>query len=246
MFFSKSLLNHNSVMKCQNALGIIGGMSPASTAIYYDGINRLVNEQKGGNTSAPLIVYSVNFEEIAQYQRDGDWGRAGQKLADIAKRLQDMGAEGIMLATNTMHKVADDIIAAIDVPFLHIADTTAQAILAQNLQQVALLGTAFTMREAFYKDRLASFGIDCLVPDESEQADIHRIIFDELTLGKITTASKQRYLQVIGNLQSQGAKGVVLGCTEIGLLITQQDIVLPMLDTAWVYIEQGARFVLDL
>lgn len=226
-------------------LGIIGGMSPASTAIYYDGINRLANEQKGGNASAPLIVYSVNFEEIAQYQRDGDWTRAGQKLADIAKTLQKAGAEGILLATNTMHKVADDIISAIDVPFLHIADAAAQAILAKDVQKVALLGTAFTMRETFYKDRLASFGIECLVPDESEQADIHRIIFDELTLGKITTASKQRYLQVIDRLQSQGAQGVVLGCTEIGLLITQQDITLPMFDTAWVHIEQGVEFVLD-
>lgn len=226
-------------------LGIIGGMSPASTTVYYETINRLVNERLGGNASAPLLVYSVNFEEIAQYQRDGDWQKAGQVLAQVARTLQHAGADAIVLATNTMHKVADEIITQIDVPFLHIADTTAQAILAKGVHKVALLGTAFTMSETFYKDRLAMFGIECFVPTLSEQDDIHRIIYDELTLGVISPTSKQRYLDIIAHLQTQGVQGVILGCTEIGLLIHQDDVALPLFDTAILHAAAGAAFVLS-
>ncbi len=150
-----------------------------------------------------------------------------------------------MLAANTMHKVADDIMANIDVPFLHIADTTAQAILAKGVHKVALLGTAFTMHEAFYKDRLATFDIECVLPTLSEQDAIHRIIYDELTLGVVSPTSRQRYLDIIASLQTQGVQGVILGCTEIGLPIHQDDVALPLFDTAILHAAAGAAFVLS-
>lgn len=226
-------------------LGIIGGMSPASTVLYYQTINQLVNQACGGNTSAPLLIDSVNFEVIAQRQRQGDWQGMGQILANSAKKLCDAGADGILLATNTMHKVADDITSVIDVPFIHIIDATADAIHQQGISQVALLGTAFTMSEPFYRDKMAKQGIDCLVPTEQEQALIHQIIFDELTLGVVNESSKQAYLHIIERLIQTGAKGVVLGCTEIGLLITQADVCVPVFDTANIHAMAAAKFILQ-
>ncbi|QIM62535.1 aspartate/glutamate racemase [Pasteurellaceae bacterium Orientalotternb1] len=226
-------------------LGIIGGMSPESTVTYYSQINRLVNKAKGGNHSAKLLMVSVEFEQIVQCQKAGDWQKAGQILAEAAQALEKMGADGILLATNTMHKVAEQIISATHIPFLHIIDATAQGIKAQGLQKVALLGTRFTMQDDFYRNGLNERGIIAIVPNESQQTEIHRIIFEELCFGKFLSTSKQYYLDVITDLQRQGAEGVILGCTEIGLLIQQADLTLPFFDTSMLHSQMAAEFILS-
>lgn len=226
-------------------LGIIGGMSPESTVTYYSEINRLVNQAKGGNFSAPLLMVSVEFDEIVQYQKSGNWQKAGEILADAGKKLETIGANGILLATNTMHKVAPQIIQAIQVPFLHILDATARAIKAQGLRKIALLGTSFTMSDVFYRDGLTERGITALVPNEGTQQEIHRIIFEELCVGKFLPDSKAFYLNTINELAQQGAEGVILGCTEIGLLVRQADSSLPFFDTAQLHSQMAATFILD-
>ena len=226
-------------------LGILGGMSPESTITYYSEINRLVNQAKGGNYSAPLLMVSVEFEQIVQYQKSGEWQRAGEVLAQAAQKLQNIGAEGILLATNTMHKVAPQIVQAIDVPFLHIIDATANAIKAKGIDKVALLGTSFTMSDTFYRDGLKARDIEAIVPHQQTQQEIHRIIFDELCVGKILPNSKAFYLKVIDELAQQGAEGVILGCTEIGLLVQQTDSPLPFFDTATLHSKMAADFILQ-
>lgn len=225
-------------------LGILGGMSPASTTTYYDVINQKINQALGANTTAPLIIYSVNFEEIVECQKQNDWQKAGQILANMAMKLEQIGADGILLATNTMHKIAPAIQKSISLPFLHIVDATAQAIIARNIQKVALLGTQFVMQQDFYKQGLATFNIDTIVPDASTQAEIHRIIFQELCVGQIHQASKSYYLDVINQLKQQGAEGVILGCTEIGLLIQQNDLDIPAFDTAQIHAQMAVDFIL--
>ena len=224
-------------------LGIIGGMSPESTATYYTEINRLVNQKKGGNISAPIVMVSVEFEEIVQCQKQSEWQRAGEILAEAGKKLEMIGAEGIVLATNTMHKVAPQIEQAISIPFLHILDATADAIKSRGLNKVALLGTKFTMSDNFYRDGIVR-GITPIVPNESAQNEIHRIIFDELCVGKFLPQSKAFYLDTIEFLRKQGAEGVILGCTEIGLLVNQSDFSLPFFDTAKLHSQMAAEFVL--
>lgn len=226
-------------------LGIIGGMSPESTTSYYTQINHAINQAKGGNHSAKLIVYSVDFEQIVQCQKNGDWQQAGEILADAGKRLESIGADAILLATNTMHKVADPIIQAINIPFLHIIDATAQAIKTQGLNNIALLGTRFTMQDNFYRDYLNKHQINVIVPNDEQQAEIHRIIFDELCVGFIRPESKQFYLDTIRTLQQQGAEGVILGCTEIGLLIQQADYHLPFFDTTDLHSKMAIKFILE-
>ncbi len=226
-------------------LGIIGGMSPESTVTYYSEINRLINQTKGGNFSAPLLMVSVEFDEIVQCQKSGNWQKAGEILADAGKKLETIGANGILLATNTMHKVAPQIIQAVQVPFLHILDATARAIKAQGLRKIALLGTSFTMSDAFYRDGLAERGISALVPNKDTQQEIHRIIFEELCVGKFLPDSKAFYLNTINELAQQGAEGVILGCTEIGLLVRQADSSLPFFDTAQLHSQMAANFILD-
>lgn len=226
-------------------LGILGGMSPESTVSYYLNINRAVNQQVGGNASAKLLVSSVNFEDIVECQKSGDWQHSGEILSQQAVLLEQAGVDGILLATNTMHKVAHQIVAQISVPFLHILDATANAIKAKGLNKVALLGTAFTMSDNFYKDGLLERGITPIVPDEQTQQEIHRIIFDELCLGKIKPESKAFYLKTIENLTALGAEGVILGCTEIGLLINQSDSSLPFFDTATLHSEMAVNFILE-
>lgn len=226
-------------------IGIIGGMSPESTAIYYLEINRLVNRARGGNTSAPLILDNMEFEQIVQCQKNGDWQQAGEILAQSAQKLQQAGAQAIVLATNTMHKVADSIQTAIDVPFLHILDGVAQSIHAQNKQCVGLLGTRFTMQDIFYKQGLEQRGIRTIVPDDDEQAEIHRIIFEELCVGKILPSSRDFYLQTIEKLAEQGAEAVILGCTEIGLLIQQDKTDLTLLDTTQIHVAMAVDFILN-
>lgn len=226
-------------------LGIIGGMSPESTLTYYSQINRLVNLAKGGNHSAKLLMVSVEFEQIVQCQKAGDWQQAGDILADAGRTLEKMGADAILLATNTMHKVAPQITNAVDIPFLHIIDVTAQGIHAKGLGNVALLGTRFTMQDDFYRNGLTERGINAIVPNDEQQAEIHRIIFEELCLGKCLPNSKAFYLSVIADLQKQGAEGVILGCTEIGLLVQQADSSLPFFDTTTLHAQMAVDFILD-
>lgn len=226
-------------------IGIIGGMSPESTAIYYIEINRLVNRARGGNTSAPLILDNMEFEQIVQCQKNGDWQQAGEILVQSAQKLQQAGAQAIVLATNTMHKVADSIQTAIDVPFLHILDGVAQSIHAQNKQCVGLLGTRFTMQDIFYKQGLEQRGIRTIMPDDDAQAEIHRIIFEELCVGKILPSSRDFYLQTIEKLAEQGAEAVILGCTEIGLLIQQDKTDLTLLDTTQIHVAMAVDFILN-
>lgn len=226
-------------------LGIIGGMSPESTTTYYMEINRLVNQEKGGNASAPIMMVSVEFDEIVQCQKQGDWQKAGEILANAGKKLELIGADGIVLATNTMHKVASQIEQAISIPFLHILDATANEIKAQGLHKIALLGTKFTMSDNFYRDGLLQRGITPIVPKDDVQNEIHRIIFDELCVGKFLPQSKDFYLSVIDDLKKQGAEGVILGCTEIGLLVNQKDSPLPFFDTAKLHSQMATKFILD-
>lgn len=218
-------------------IGMIGGMSWASSQVYYQQANCLVKAQLGGLHSAEIIMYSVDFAQIAALQQQGEWHRAGLLLAKAAQTLERAGAELIVLCTNTMHKVADQIMAAISVPFVHIADATAVAIQAAGLNTVALLGTDFTMTQTFYRQRLSDgFGLTVLTPDEAGRAGVHRIIYDELCQGQILAESKAFYLAQIDTLQQQGAEGVILGCTEIGLLIKQADVAMPVFDTTELHV----------
>ncbi len=210
-------------------IGIIGGMSPESTALYYQTINRETNHRLGGNSSAEIIMHSVNFETVVQLQKQGDWAAAGHLLANSATKLA--GADLLLLATNTMHKVAPVIERAVRIPLLHIVDATAEAIKQQGLHTVGLLGTRFTMSDGFYTERMAAQGVRTIVPNEAEQDEIHRIIFEELCVNKIQAASAHYFQNVIGSLKTQGAQGIILGCTEICLLINAQNSPLPVFDS---------------
>lgn len=226
-------------------IGIIGGMSPESTVLYYQTINRTVNARLGGNHSADIVMHSVDFERIVALQKAGDWAAAGAVLADSARRLAACGADVLVLATNTMHKVAPAIEAAVSIPLLHVVDATAAAVRAQGLDTVALLGTRFTMSDGFYRERMQRFGIATLVPPPEEQDAVHRIIFEELCLNRIESSSKARYLDIIAGLQAQGAQGVILGCTEIGLLLQAEDCVLPLFDSAEIHALSAVAFALS-
>ena len=204
-------------------IGLIGGMSWESTAEYYRLINEEVRDRLGGLHSAEVVLWSVDFADVEAMQAAGRWDQAGELLADAARRLERAGAGVLALCTNTMHKVADAITGAVDVPFVHLADVTAEAVRADGLTTVGLLGTAFTMEQDFYRDRLASHGLDVIVPDASDRADVHRVIYDELCLGIVRDESRRRYQEVIGRLVDAGAAGVILGCTEIELLIVAAD-----------------------
>ena len=228
-----------------NTLGIIGGMSPESTAAYYTQINRLINRQNGGNHSAPILLASVEFQEIVDCQQRGDWHKAGEILAQAARTLEQAGADAVLLATNTMHKVAAPIQAVIGVPFLHILDSVAERIRAQGIRTVGLLGTRFTMQDAFYREGLAARGIQAIVPDECVQAEIHRIIFEELCVGNFTENSRRFYVQAIERLAAQGAQGIILGCTEIGLLVRPEDTAAPLFDTTEIHVQAAAEFILQ-
>jgi aspartate racemase len=226
-------------------IGLIGGMSWESTALYYDIINREVARQRGGLRSAPMRIASLDFHDIAERQRAGDWAGMSQILGDAAMQLQASGADCILIGTNTMHKIAPEVQARIDVPLLHIADITAQAILATGLTKVGLTGTRFTMEEAFYKARLAEHGIECVIPSVQEREEIHRIIFNELCQGVIDGGSRTRFLQIMAALAQRGAQGVILGCTELPMLVNQGDTALPLFDTTRLHAMAAVNFALN-
>lgn len=226
-------------------IGLLGGMSWESTAEYYRLVNTLVREQLGGLHSADLVLVSVDFAGIEAMQVEGRWDEAGEVLAAAAVQLQDSGAEAVLLCTNTMHKVAPVIEAAITVPFLHLADATAQAALDGGFTRVGLLGTAFTMEQPFYVDRLATQGLEVVVPSARDRAEVHRVIYDELCLGQVLEASRAAYVAVIGRLVDEGCQAVILGCTEIELLISAQDSPVPVLPTTRLHAEAAVRFALE-
>jgi aspartate racemase len=223
-------------------IGLLGGMSWESTLPYYRHINEAVRERLGGLHSARLVLYSLDFHEIEALQRQGDWAAAGTLLADAARRLESAGADFLLLCTNTMHKVADAIEAASALPLLHIADPTAAAIQAAGLQRVGLLGTRFTMEQPFYRQRLEDrHGIQVLVPDEPDRAEVHRVIYEELCRGVVSEVSRQAYRQVITRLVARGAQAVILGCTEIGLLVRADDAEVPLFDTCVLHAQAAAE-----
>ena len=226
-------------------IGILGGMSWESTSEYYRLLNQLTKERLGGLHSARLLLHSVDFAEIEAMQRNGDWHTAGQTLGDAAAGLERAGAEIPLLATNTMHLVADAITARISVPFLHIADATADAAFAQGFTKVGLLGTRFTMQQPFYRDRLRERrDIDVLLPDNETMPELDRVIFEELCCGVLRDDSRDTYLAAIRNLQERGAQAVVLGCTEIGLLVGPSDTTMPLLDTTRIHAEAALDLAL--
>lgn len=217
-------------------IGLIGGMSWESTAHYYAVINRDTAKRRGGLSSAPIVMHSLDFAPIVELQNAGDWQKSGEILAQSAKRLEDAGADVIGLATNTMHMVADMITAAIDVPFIHITDPTAEELVGDGYSKVGLLGTRFTMEMPFYKDRLLTKGITPIVPSVG-RTDLNAIIYEELCRGIITEPSRQIYVRAIEQLQAEGAEAVILGCTEIGLLIDDSVSPLPVYDTTQLHAE---------
>ncbi|MGE7090422.1 aspartate/glutamate racemase family protein [Lysinibacillus sp. NPDC048646] len=216
-------------------IGLIGGMSWESSAEYYRLINENVKQQLGGLHSAKCILYSVDFQEIEHFQAAGEWAQAGRVLGEAAQSLEKAGADFIVICTNTMHKVMGVIAANITIPILHIADAAAAQIQQAGLQRIALLGTKYTMEQDFYKARVEGFGIEVLIPNVEQRIGVNRIIYEELCLGTIEPASKAYYLQVIDMLIEAGAQGIILGCTEIGLLIEQADVAVPVFDTAVIH-----------
>ena len=225
-------------------IGLLGGMSWESSIEYERLINQGVRERLGGTHSADLIVRSYDFAVIERLQAVGDWDGAGALLAADARRLQDAGAAMIVLCTNTMHVVAHAIEAAIDVPFLHLADATAAAVLDEGVATVGLLGTRYTMEQSFYRDRLASHGIDVIVPDEPDRTTVHDVIYDELVRGVVSDASRSRYLAVIDRLVARGATGVVAGCTEIELLVSADDVAVAYFPTTRLHARAAVDFAL--
>lgn len=226
-------------------IGLLGGMSWESTAEYYRTVNELVRKQLGGLHSAKCVVYSVDFAEVERLQVEGRWQEAGTLLAQAARSLEAAGADCVLICTNTMHKVADQVAAAISIPLLHLADATADAVRAQGLRRVGLLGTAFTMEQDFYRGRLESHGLTVDVPDATSRTLVHRVIYDELCLGVVREDSRDAYRRIIADLVAAGAEGVILGCTEIELLVGPADSPVPVFPTARLHAEAAVRLALS-
>ncbi|CAD5107346.1 aspartate/glutamate racemase family protein [Zestomonas carbonaria] len=226
-------------------LGVLGGMSWESTVTYYQLLNRGVRERLGGLHSAPLLLHSVDFAGIAALQHAGDWDEAGRQLASAAQGLERAGAGALLLATNTMHKVAAAIEAAVDIPLLHIGDAVGEALRAQGVTRAALLGTRFTMQEAFYRERLGErYGIEVLVPDAAGMEEIDRVIYQELCQGRFLDASRAFYLDELERLKDRGAQAAILGCTEIGLLLEGVEAPLPLVDSGERHVAMGLEWLL--
>ena len=234
-------------------IGLIGGMSWESTALYYQIVNRETARRLGGLNSAPMNVISLNFADIAERQRNDDWHGMGNILVDAARRLENAGADCVLIGTNTMHKLAPQVQAGIGVPLLHIADVTAAAILAKGITRVGLLGTRFTMEQPFYVDRLASHGVECVVPTAPQRGEVHRIIFEELCKGEISDTSRQTLQTICADLATRGtedsahggALGIVLGCTELPMILRSKDVALPLFDTTTLHALAAVDFALS-
>jgi len=226
-------------------IGLIGGMSWESTVTYYQIMNRRVNEALGGYHCARLLLYNVDFAEVEAAAGAGNWQRVGEQLADAAQRLERGGADYVFLCTNTMHKSCEQIEKAIRVPFVHIADATADALLGKGVKRAALLGTRYTMEQDFLKERLAKRGLTVDIPNKAERDMLHRVIFEELCFGKTLPESKAAFLNVINRMAEEGAEAAILGCTEIGMLVNQADTPVPLYDTAVVHAEKAAQLALS-
>ncbi|HDR8052790.1 TPA: aspartate/glutamate racemase family protein, partial [Bacillus cereus] len=222
-------------------IGLIGGMSWESTSEYYRIINEEIKERLGGLHSAKCLINSVDFEEIERCQSSGDWDGAGEILGNAAYSLQKGGADFIIICTNTMHKVVGKIKAKIDIPVLHIADATAKEIKRKDIQKVGLLGTKYTMEQDFYKSRIEENNIKVIVPSEKNRKEINKVIYTELCLGKIVSQSREYYKRVIEELVQKGAQGIILGCTEIGLLIKQENVSVPIFDTTHIHAIEAVK-----
>ncbi len=227
-------------------IGLIGGMSWESSIEYYRIINQSVREKLGGVHSAKSVMVSVDFAEIERLQHQSKWEETGEILIESAKNLENAGAGFIVLCTNTMHKVAEEIQAHVQLPLLHIADATAERVIDSGIRKVALLGTRFTMEEDFYKGRLVKkYNLDVLIPDPEEREIIHNVIYNELVVGKNQPQSREQYLKIIMRMVGEGAEGIILGCTEIGLLVKQSDCPVPVFDTTRIHAEAAVAFALS-
>jgi aspartate racemase len=228
-------------------IGLLGGMSWESTVPYYREINQYVAERLGGFHSARIVMWSVDFHDLEALASGGDWEEIGRILADRARRLEKAGAEFIVLCTNTMHKVAPEIESAVDVPLLHIADAIGEAVCESGIRTVGLLGTRFTMAERFYRERLAlRHGLEVLVPSAEQREVVDRVIFDELVRGDLLDASREAYVEIIDELAARGAQGVILGCTEIGMLVAPGDASIPLYDSAAIHARRAAELALSM
>jgi aspartate racemase len=225
-------------------IGLLGGMSWESTQTYYRLINEGVKNRLGGLHSAKLVLFSVDFAEIEALQHKGDWPATADILAGAALSVQKAGADFLVIGTNTMHKVAPEIEQAIGIPLLHIADATAQLLKKEGVTRAGLLGTRFTMEQAFYRERLEAAGIDVLTPDEGQRDEVHRVIYEELCQGEIKPDSRHTYLDIVSSLSGRGAQAVILGCTEIGLLISQADTEVPLYDTTEIHAARAVELAL--
>jgi len=227
-------------------IGLIGGMSWESSLEYYRILNETVKERLGGLHSAKAMMYSVDFEEIEKLQHKGDWKKLTEIMIDAAQRVEKGGADLLVICTNTMHKMADDVQKNISIPLLHIANATAGAVKKKGLKKTALLGTKFTMEGDFYKKRLKEkYTIETIIPDDGERQEIHDVLYNELCLGIIKQTSKERYLEIINNLVSRGAEGIILGCTEIPMLIKQEDVEVPVFDTTEIHAKAAVEFAIS-
>lgn len=236
----------NNEMK---TIGVIGGISWVSSAEYYVLMNEMVAEELGALHSADILMYSIEFGEFSEQERlasEGDWEPLRETMVDAAKRLEKGGADFIIICSNTMHSTVEDIEANVDIPVLHIADATGERIKEQGISKVGLLGTKYTMEEGFYKDRLRDkFGIEVIVPNETERDIVNDVIFDELCAGNISNVSREKYIRIIEHLKEQGAEGVILGCTEIPLLVKQEDVDIPVFDTMTIHAQAAVDYALD-
>ena len=227
-------------------IGLIGGMSWESSAEYYRILNKGVRDRLGPTASARCLLWSFDFSEIERLQHDGDWAGLTARMTDAARRLEGAGADVLLICTNTMHRMAADVQAAVSIPLLHIADPTAVQIKAAGFRKVGLLGTAFTMEHDFYKGRLRDVhGLDVIVPDDRDRSTVHRVIYDELVAGKVTAESREAYRQVIARLVAEGAEAVILGCTEIMLLVKPEDSPVPVFDTTALHAEAAVAMALE-
>ncbi len=226
-------------------IGLLGGMSWESTELYYRLINEGVKAELGGLHSAKIAMVSVDFQEIERLQHQGNWAGAALVLSQAAQRIEAAGADFLLICTNTMHKVANEVQAAIDIPLLHLADATAKRIVDANITTVGLLGTNFTMEQDFYKGRLQQHGLTVITPDKTDRESVHQIIYQELCLGKITSSSRDKYLTIIEKLATEGATAVIEGCTEITLLVQQQHTDIPLFDTTAIHAEEAVRLACD-
>ncbi|MEO0802341.1 MAG: aspartate/glutamate racemase family protein [Cyanobacteria bacterium J06642_2] len=228
-------------------IGLLGGMSWESTALYYRWLNEGIREKLGGLHSAKVAMVSVDFQEIEHLQHVGNWDEAGKQLAIAARQIEAAGADFLLVCTNTMHKIAPQIEEAIAIPLLHIADATAESIKARGIQSIGLLGTQFTMEQDFYRGRLSEkHGLNVIVPNESDRHIVHRIIYDELCVGVVKSESRQEYVRIIKQMQEAGAEGAIAGCTEITMLIQQQHVQMPLFDTTAIHARAAVELALNV